>query len=280
MSKQPAVVVRDLTVAIGEKILLDKVTFEARRGEITGLIGPNGAGKSTLLAAISGDLERSSGTIDILGHDPATSSPKSLARIRAVMMQDVSVSFEFLVRDVVAMGRRPWEGTEKQLFERPLIDAALAATDAAHLAGRDVITLSGGERARVALSRVLAQQTPVVMLDEPTAALDIRHQEQVLGLMRTIARETDVAVIVVLHDLNAAAAYCNRIVCLANGSVAQEGNVDSVYTDENLSTVYGWPIHVEKREDDSLFVHPARDQGGKQEADFVALANQAAAATT
>lgn len=196
------------------------------------------------------------------------------------MMQDVSVSFEFLVRDVVAMGRRPWEGTEKQLFDDPLIDAALAATDAAHLAGRDVITLSGGERARVALSRVLAQQTPVVMLDEPTAALDIRHQEQVLGLMRTIARETDVAVIVVLHDLNAAAAYCNRIVCLANGSVAQEGNVDSVYTDENLSTVYGWPIHVEKREDDSLFVHPARDQGGKQEADFVALANQAAAATT
>ena len=261
--------VANLSVSIGERNLLSDVSFVARPGEVTGLIGPNGAGKSTLLAAIAGDIDYT-GSVSLVGQDPAVSSPGALARARAVMLQDVTVSFQFLVRDVVAMGRRPWEGTARQAEDDAIIDAALAAVDATHLAGRDIATLSGGERARVALARVLAQQTPVILLDEPTAALDIRHQEQVLGLVRSIAAQAGVAVLVVLHDLGAAAAYCDHIVCLADGAVAAAGPVREVYTDEILSQVYRWPIQVSKA-DGHISVHPARCQVADPEQSFVDL---------
>ena len=249
--------ISDLSVEIGHKRLLNNISVSAEAGEVTGLIGPNGAGKSTLLAAMCGDLETVSGSISLAGIDPAQASAKELATIRAVMLQDVSVSFEFLVRDVVAMGRRPWAKKVEPTVDEKIIDAALAATDTAHLAGRDIATLSGGERARVALARVLAQQTPIVFLDEPTAALDISHQEQVLAL-------------VVMHDLNAAAAYCDRIVCLAEGEIAAMGEVADVYTDEILSTVYQWPIEVTSHNGHFL-VSPARQHPSPEQDDLVRL---------
>ena len=232
-----------ITVVMGEKTLLNDVSVVARRSEVLGLIGPNGAGKSTLLSVLSGDLIPFSGSVSICGYDPAQASALELAKSRSVMLQDVSVSFAFLVRDVVSMGRRPWARTDQSVRDDAIIDAALAATEVSHLSDRDIMTLSGGERARVALSRVLAQQTPVVLLDEPTVALDIGHQEQALGLVRALAKN-GAAVIVVLHDLNAAATYCDRIVCLADGTVAAQGTVAEVYTKETLSAVYGWDIQV------------------------------------
>lgn len=262
--------VDNLSVTIAGKKLLDSISFTAAPGQVTGLIGPNGAGKSTLLAVLCGDLERDSGTVTVGGLDPAVAQKKELARARAVMLQDVGVSFEFLVRDVVAMGRRPWEGTNKEPLDDVIIDAALAAVDVSHLAARDIITLSGGERARVALARVLAQQTPVVLLDEPTAALDIRHQEQVLGLIRNLARAANVAVIVVLHDLNAAAAYCDQIICLAQGRIASTGSVAEVYTDALLSQIYGWPITV-TNDHGLISVHPARRRSTTSEDHFLSL---------
>lgn len=233
----------DLSVRLGGTTVLDSVSMHARAGQVTGLIGPNGAGKSTLLAALSGDLSLSSGSVRIGELDPSRATARELSRHRAVMLQDTHVAFSFLVRDVVEMGRHPWSAKEKAEDEEMLIDAALAATGVGHLAGRDVMTLSGGERSRVALSRVLAQQTPVVLLDEPTAAMDIRHQEQSLGLMRQLA-SAGVAVVVVLHDLNAAATYCDEIVMLSQGRVAAAGPVEAVYTEEILSEVYRWPIQV------------------------------------
>ncbi|WP_293767877.1 heme ABC transporter ATP-binding protein [uncultured Corynebacterium sp.] len=249
----------NVALRLGDKPLLRGVSFTVAPGEVTGLIGPNGAGKSTLLAAVSGDLEYS-GSITLGGLEVAATGARELARVRAVMLQDVGVSFEFLARDVVAMGRRPWEGTEREAFDDAVVDAALDACDVAHLAARDVVTLSGGERARVALARVLAQNTPVVLLDEPTAALDIKHQEQVLGLVRQLAG-AGVAVLVVLHDLEAAAAWCDSIVCLSAGEVAAQGPVEEVYTSELLSRVYDWPIAVEKS-GGRIAVHPQRPEGG------------------
>ncbi|MCK7661048.1 heme ABC transporter ATP-binding protein [Corynebacterium antarcticum] len=251
---------RDVSIAFGDRILLSDVSINANAGEVLGLIGPNGAGKSTLLSAISGDLPVRSGSISVNGLDPTTATPLELARARSVMLQDVSVSFSFLVRDVVAMGRRPWARTPRAQKDEALIDAALRATEVDHLAERDIMTLSGGERARVALSRVLAQQTPVVLLDEPTAALDIGHQEQALGLARGMAR-AGAAVVVVLHDLNAAGAYCDRIACLARGGVAAQGTVEEVYTKEILSDVYGWPIEVLHPHPDQIQVVPERGMG-------------------
>ena len=146
---------RNLTVSIGGRTLLEDVSIDAFPGEVLGLIGPNGAGKSTLLAALSGDLKPDAGEIRVCGLNPQQASQLDLARRRSVMLQDVSVSFAFLVRDVVAMGRRPWSRTRWDEQDEVLIDAALDATAVSHLAERDIMTLSGGERARVALSRVL-----------------------------------------------------------------------------------------------------------------------------
>lgn len=269
-SGEPVIKVNDLVLDIGQKRILDGVSFAAEAGKVTGLIGPNGAGKSSLLAAICGDVELTSGTIRICGYDPESSKPAELARQRAVMLQDVSVSFEFLVRDVVAMGRRPWKDSERSVNDEKIIDAALDTTETHHLAGRDIVTLSGGERARVALARVLAQDTVVIMLDEPTAALDIKHQERLLGLVRVLAQVAGKAVLMVLHDLNAAAAYCDHIVCLANGSVAAQGSVHQVYTSEILSGVYGWPISV-STSDGVVTVHPSRQQFSEDSAALISL---------
>lgn len=254
------ITVTDLSVRIGSATILDQVSLRAEPGQVTGLIGPNGAGKSTLLAALAGDLVPTSGRVVLDGVDPVRTPAKQLSRHRAVMLQDTHVAFAFLVRDVVEMGRRPWAGAPRARDDDTLVDAALAATGVSGLAGRDIMTLSGGERARVALSRVLVQQAPVVLLDEPTAAMDIRHQEQSLGLLRYLAA-AGAAVAVVLHDLNAAAAYCDRIVCLSEGRVAAAGEVGEVYTEEILSGVYRWPIQVLKGPGGLRQVAPARGGG-------------------
>lgn len=246
----------NVTVTIEGKTLLDAVSLTAHPGEVMGLIGPNGAGKSTLLSVLSGDRHADSGTVSVGGLDPAHASPAEMAKMRAVMLQDVGVAFSFLVWDVVEMGRRPWRKESTPEQDHDIIEAALEATSVLHLAEREITTLSGGERARVALSRVLAQQTPIVLLDEPTAAMDISHQEQTLGTARALAAG-GATVIVVLHDLNAAAAYCDSIVCLDEGRVIAAGSVDEVYSSETLSNVYGWPIRVD-RSGQFLRVEPAR----------------------
>lgn len=248
-----------VSVQMGDVMILDHVSMDVFPGEVVGLIGPNGAGKSTLLSVISGDVTPTAGDVSIMGVSPNKASAKELARLRSVMLQDVSTAFSFLVRDVVEMGRRPWTGSGAD--DALLIDTALAATGVSHLTGRDITTLSGGERARVALSRVLVQQTPVVLLDEPTAAMDIRHQEQSLGLARRLA-EAGKAVVVVLHDLNAAASYCDRIVCLSDGRVAAAGTVREVMVEEVLSEVYDWPIRVTLGPAGVPQVVPARGAGG------------------
>ncbi|MCI6206112.1 MAG: heme ABC transporter ATP-binding protein [Corynebacterium glucuronolyticum] len=251
-----SLVATDLTVMIGTRALLSGVNCTAEAGTVTGIIGPNGAGKSTLLHALSGDITCTSGQIRLGTVNPFTASPRELARLRAVMLQDVRVAFSFLVRDIVGMGRNPWRGTAAAEKDEEIISSALAATGTTRLAGRDILTLSGGERARVALARVLAQQAPIMLFDEPTAAMDIRYQEQCLGLIREQARR-GATVVVVLHDLNAAAAYCDRFICLRTGDVVAAGTASDVFHSEVLSAVYDWPIAV-TRGADGLQITPKR----------------------
>lgn len=241
-----------VTVIKQGRTILNGVTMESHAGQVTGLIGPNGAGKSTLLAALSGDIPIAAGRVEVGGKDAAASSALELARTRAVMLQDVGVAFSFLVRDVVEMGRHPWGAGPD---DAAIVNAALETTGITHLQDREVVTLSGGERARAAFARVLAQQTPVVFLDEPTAAMDVRFQEQTMGVVRGLAAK-GVAVVVVLHDLQLAARYCDRVVCLKSGTVAASGPVDEVYSADVLSDVYDWPIAV-SRFDGRVFVSPA-----------------------
>ncbi|MEV0684868.1 heme ABC transporter ATP-binding protein [Nocardia sp. NPDC050378] len=233
----------DLTVRRGERTVLEDVDFRVAAGEIVALVGPNGAGKSSLLAALAGELEPTSGTVKLEGHALSHWTHADKARRRAVLPQSHTVGFPFTAREVVAMGRAPWLHTPAADRDDELIAAALAATDVTHLAARTFPALSGGERARVALARVLAQDTATLLLDEPTAALDIGHQEAVLRLAADRAAE-GAAVVVVVHDLGVAAAYADRVTVLDEGRVAADGPPREVLTRDLLTKIYRHPVDV------------------------------------
>ncbi|WP_197363548.1 ATP-binding cassette domain-containing protein, partial [Streptomyces clavuligerus] len=178
-----------LQVRLGGRAVLTGIDLTARAGEILALVGPNGAGKSTLFGALSGDLPAHRGSVRIAGRAAGAWTPAELALRRAVLPQTAVLSFPFPVAEVVRMGRAPWAGTEREDEDEAAVAEALAATGTAPFADRPFSALSGGERARVALARVLAQRTPLLLLDEPTAALDLRHQELVLRVCRERAAD-------------------------------------------------------------------------------------------
>ena len=207
------------------------------------LVGPNGAGKSTLLSVLSGDRKPDSGTVTIDGRELGSIRHGELARLRAVLTQENSVSFPFRVSEVVAMGRSPWARSLESRDDVAVVNEALEVTDVAHLGDRRYTTLSGGEKARVSLARVLAQHTPVVFLDEPTAALDLRHQEDVMRVARSMA-EDGRAVVVVLHDLSLAGAYSDRMALIAHGALDAIGTPSEVLTAERVERVYGLAVEL------------------------------------
>jgi len=184
-----------ISLAIGGHWLLREINLSFQPGTLTALLGPNGAGKSTLLGIAAGDLRPSQGDVRLQGIPIGQWRAKALARERAVMPQDHSVRFAFSVREVVAMGRLPHPPKPER--DAHIIEHALTAADITHLAERDVQTLSGGESARTAFARVLTQTTPLLMLDEPTAALDMQHQESTLRRLRDL-RDQGACVIVAL----------------------------------------------------------------------------------
>lgn len=225
----------------GNRWVLDAVDLCLRAGTLTALVGPNGAGKSTLLALLAGDTVPDSGKALLQGRALADWPVRELALQRAVMAQDHAVRFAFSVREVVAMGRLPHP--PQPASDALIVDAALDEVDVAALSGRDVQTLSGGEAARTSLARALVQCTPVLLLDEPTAALDLRHQERTLHTARELARQGR-CVVVVLHDLNLASAYADRIVMLCDGRIAADGAPRKVLTRALIAQVYGQPVQV------------------------------------
>ncbi|MCX5271097.1 heme ABC transporter ATP-binding protein [Streptomyces virginiae] len=233
----------DLHLRLGQREVLAGIDLTARAGEVLALVGPNGAGKSTLLGALAADLPAASGVIRIDGRPVADWSAPELALRRSVLPQSAALSFPFPVEDVVRMGRAPWAGTPLAEADEEAVSVAMAATEVTDFAARPFSALSGGERARVALARVLAQRAPLLLLDEPTAALDLRHQELVLRICQERAAAGD-AVVVVLHDLGLAAAYADRAAVLHDGRIAADGPPAEVFEDELLSRVYRQPVEV------------------------------------
>ncbi|MEW2165062.1 heme ABC transporter ATP-binding protein [Streptomyces sp. NPDC007084] len=230
-----------LRVRLGGREVLLGVDVAARAGEVLALVGPNGAGKSTLLSALAADLPAAEGVVRLHGRPAAEWTAPELALRRAVLPQSAALSFPFTVEEVVRMGRAPWARTPYD--DDAAVAAAMAATEVTGFASRSFAALSGGERARVALARVLAQRAPLLLLDEPTAALDLRHQELVLRVCRERAAAGD-AVVVVLHDLGLAAAYADRAAVLCAGRVAAHGPPAEVFTDGLLTEVYRQPVEV------------------------------------
>ena len=222
------------------RLVLDRVSFEVRQGTIVGLLGPNGSGKTTLLRLIAGTLSPLMGHVTIGGEDVAQLARRDLARQLAVVPQETHTTFDFTVFDIVLMGRYPHLGAFELEDARDVAIAreALASVGAAHLAGRQFATLSGGEKQRVVIAGALAQASTALLLDEPTAALDLRYQIEIAALLTRLNHERGTTMVVSTHDLNLAAALCSEAVLLRDGQVAAAGAVTSVLTPANVRAVY------------------------------------------
>lgn len=248
--------VRNLTVQLGERRVLAGVSLGVARGETVGLIGPNGAGKTTLLRASAGLVPSTAGTIHVDGTPLPALDRRQRGRTIAYLPQDSTCHWPLEVTRLVALGRMP----HLLPWQRPAgahaaaIDAAISRADVAFLAGRNVQTLSGGERARVLLARALAVEPGLLLADEPVAGLDPEHQLRMMGVLRDLSR-AGAGVIVTMHDLGLAARFCDRLVLLRHGAVVAEGDPASVLTPDRLAHVYGITARID-REDGELFVVP------------------------
>jgi len=238
----PVLAAEGLVLRVEGATLVDGVTLAVAAGEVLGVVGPNGAGKTSLLRLLAGEVAPSAGRVTLGGRPLTSLRPLELARRRALLPQHTLLQFAFRALDVVLMGRYPHRDSSAE-EDRATADLAMEGTDTTHLATRLYPTLSGGEQTRVSFARVLAQETPVVMLDEPTVSLDLRHQELVMGLLRSLAGE-GAAIIVVLHDLNLAARYADRVALMSRGRLAALAPTREVLRAELLSDVYQHPVMV------------------------------------
>ncbi len=267
---EPDATMSSMEVFAGEKLTfrypgasepaLAAVDLAVPEGSLYGVIGPNGSGKSTLLKVLLGLLPIHSGEGTYRGRTPRKWGEKKLARRVGVVPQFEEAPFPLTVRELVTMGRYPhlglWrlEGVE----DRVAVDRALARCAVEQFADRPMGTLSGGERQRVRIARALAQEPESLVLDEPTAALDVRHEMAIFELLRDLSTREKITVLVVTHNLNLASRYADRLLLLAAGRTVAEGPPEAVLTRERVQDVYGWPVTV--------LPHPGpgRDEGAPQ----------------
>lgn len=226
-----------VTAVIDGHRIVSSASIEVRAGEVVGLVGPNGSGKSTLLRCIYRVLRPHGGVIDLDGDGVWALSARASAQRTAVVVQEPPSDFDFVVRDMVLMGRTPHLGLLERgsVDDDRLVDRALAQVGASQFAQRSFLSLSGGEKQRVLLARALAQESRLLVLDEPTNHLDIRHQLEVLDLVRDLG----IATVAALHDLNLAASYCDRLYILSAGEIVAEGTPNDVLTPDLVSQVFG-----------------------------------------
>lgn len=230
-----------VTAGYGPEPALLEVSLSVRSGEVVGLVGPNGSGKTTVVRVASRALRPSAGSVELSGRDPYRMQAREAARSVAVVPQEVQPAFSYSVLEMVLMGRTPylsaWGSGGPQDWSRAR--EAMASTQIQHLADRSVDELSGGERQRVILAQALAQDAPVLLLDEPTTHLDLRHVVELLGIVRGLATRDGKAVLAIVHDLNLAAAACDRLVVLHRGRVVTEGPAEEIVTPHLLRSVWG-----------------------------------------
>ncbi|MFJ9038609.1 ABC transporter ATP-binding protein [Streptomyces sp. NPDC102406] len=232
----------ELSVVTDGRSLVRRLSLEVPDRHVVGLVGPNGSGKSTALRCVYRALRPHSGTVWVGERDLTRLPVRHSARTIAAMVQDGGVDFDFTVEEVVALGRAPHLRGNQALSgrERELCERAMDQLDIAHLAHRGVMTLSGGERQRVLLARALAQEPEILVLDEPTNHLDVRHQVDLLSLLRG----SGLTVLVVLHDLNLAAAACDRLGVLSRGRLVASGAPAEVLTTQLVGDVFGVDVSV------------------------------------
>jgi len=236
----------NVTLGYDHRAILHDVTMKANPGQILGLVGPNGSGKSTLIKGMTRVIDLLSGRISIDRRDIRAIKQDELARLVATVPQDPALPGAFTAFEVVLMGRTPHLGLLRYEGEKDLAIAwrAMVATYTESFAERRASELSGGEKQRLVIARALAQQPRAMLLDEPTANLDINHQVEILNLVKSLCREQSLTVIIALHDLNLAAQYCDWMVMLNGGRVHAEGTPVDILTAPNIKRVYGADVCV------------------------------------
>ena len=236
------------SAAVGypDRPVLSDISFQIQPGEVFAVVGPNGVGKSTLIKAASGILSTSSGRVLVQGEDISRMRPEARARRIAVVPQATRIPPAFTAEQVVLAGRTPYHGWLDRENDRDYELALLAMerTGTDQLAQRRVGELSGGERQRILVARALAQSQSVLLMDEPTAHLDLRHQDQILSLIVELARQTGLSVLIALHDLNLVARYSDHVALLSAGTIREIGAPRQVLTPDVLAAAYGVEIHV------------------------------------
>ncbi|QUS41336.1 heme ABC transporter ATP-binding protein [Tardiphaga alba] len=246
-------------LSIGKTTLLDHIDLTLKSGEMVAIVGPNGAGKSTLLRTLSSDLRASRGTVALMGRDIHAWSPAELALRRAMLSQHVTVSFPFTVEEVVCMGR----GSAALASVQTIVESAIDEVGLRDLRHRELPTLSGGEQQRAHFARILVQLAcgeaahgpGLLMLDEPTSSLDLRHQIALVEISRRRARQ-GTAVIAVLHDLNLAVRFADRIVVMRKGAVIADGTPVETITPDIIRRVFDIEVAVAKTEDGAPYLLP------------------------
>jgi iron complex transport system ATP-binding protein len=230
-----------INAGYGRRVILEGVDLDVPRGAITALVGPNGSGKSTLLKVCSRLLGSNAGLVFIDGVDIATLKTREIAQRLAILPQGPAAPPHLTVRDLIEQGRYPWVGPFRMLTRQDAeaIDAALKLVGLEEFADRDVDTLSGGERQRAWLALALAQDTSILALDEPTTFLDIGHQFEVLELIQHLKQERSMTILMVLHDLNHAAAFADHLVVLDRGRVVRVGEPWSILEPDLLRETFG-----------------------------------------
>jgi iron complex transport system ATP-binding protein len=264
MNRAIAIKGSDIHAGYGGHPVLRGVSIELAVGEVLAIVGPNGAGKSTLLKVLGGLHRATHGSVELLGRPLESYDLRDRARKLAMSGQENPPAFSFSALEVVLMGRAPHLGALE--FESPRdIDIALGALEALDvraMASRPVLELSGGERKRVFLARAIAQEAPVMIFDEPTAYLDLKHIGEVMRLFRSIAADRNAAIIATLHDLNAAAAYSDRVMILKDGQCAGFGPPRDVLTAAALTQLYDTEVFVETNpRSGALMIAPAPRAG-------------------
>ena len=233
--------IQNITLDYGRYPVIEGLSFQLCPGELIGLVGPNGCGKTSLIKSLSRVLPTRSGQILLDGKELSRFSRNELARIVGVLPQNPYLPETFTVSEVVILGRNPYLGLlgGESAKDMAIVWKAMERTGITHLAKRRIGELSGGEKQRVTIARVLTQEPQVILLDEPTANLDICHQLDIMDLITHLCREKSISVLIAIHDLNIASQYCTRIMMLKNGQIHAEGTPERVVTPENVREVFG-----------------------------------------
>ncbi len=230
--------VKSLIKKYDNKVVVDNIDFELKRGKVTSLIGPNGAGKSTVMGIISRLIARDSGVVDFEGTDISKWKSKELSKHLAILTQTNNIQVKLTVRELVEFGRFPYSGSRLTKDDKEIVEKSLEYMELNDIAEKFIDELSGGQRQRAYIAMVIAQDTEYVLLDEPTNNLDIYHARNLMRTVRKMCDELGKTVIMVLHELNYAAFYSDYVCAMKDGKIASYGTVDEVMTEENLSSIY------------------------------------------